>query len=263
MVPFTKGDVIKVAARTETDIIVDRTFVYKQPEPYGDCLVDTSKKSSFNSQYFDYIVKTMGQNYSQQYCFALCIQSQFIKNCGCAAFEYPVFKNSSNLFCELDNYFTCSKTIKNLTECKAACPFECFSIDYSVKTHSLLYPTTTSVLKSNNITDVNFFNIDAFKTMERILYINVYYHSTQYTLSEENILIQPADVVANFGGTKLFFDLKYYILNTYIYVLGTLGLFLGFSLLSFIELIDLVCKIVHVFITFCLNRRKNKFTIAQ
>jgi hypothetical protein len=46
-----------VPPRANTDLILDRNFITKQPAPYGDCLLDTTVNSSLSAQYFDYIVK--------------------------------------------------------------------------------------------------------------------------------------------------------------------------------------------------------------
>ena len=39
-IPFKEGDVIKVAAGAETDLIINRNFITKLPSPYGNCLSD-------------------------------------------------------------------------------------------------------------------------------------------------------------------------------------------------------------------------------
>ncbi len=111
IVPLTTGDVIKVRAGSNTDLIVERTFTYKKPNPYGDCLDDTSKNSNFSSVYFDYIVRTQGQNYTQQYCSELFLQDQYKKNCNCVAYDLPVFKNSSIPFCDSSYYTACTESI--------------------------------------------------------------------------------------------------------------------------------------------------------
>ena len=99
--PFTRGDIIKVCASSDTDIIVSRNFISKLPAPYGDCLDDTSSSSTFSSTYFDYIVRNKGYNYSQEYCLQLCIQQQTIKYCGCANVWIPSFDNSSLKYCTI------------------------------------------------------------------------------------------------------------------------------------------------------------------
>ena len=77
-VPFLKEDLIKVSAHSETDLIISRTFINGLPNPYGDCLLDTSSSSSFNSSYFSYIVNTLGINYTEHFCYSLCMQ-QYIR----------------------------------------------------------------------------------------------------------------------------------------------------------------------------------------
>ena len=47
-------------------------------------------------------------------------------------------------------------------------------------------------------------SITANEIQEAFVSLNVYYHSIHYTISEENIQITDVDVMANFGGIKLF-----------------------------------------------------------
>jgi hypothetical protein len=242
IVPFTSGDVIKVGARTNTDLIVDRNFITKLSAPYGDCLDDTSSSSKFTSQYFDYIVKTSGQNYTQKYCYLLCVQSQTIKYCSCANYNLPIFKNASTHFCNSTTEWNCvyqsiSKYETNISdECLKGCPFECFSIDYTVRSHASLYPNTNEAIELLDWTNSSADYIEPNEIAEAFLKFNVFFRSMQYIITTENPQMQPVDLVGAFG--------------------GLLGLFLGLSFLSFFEFFDVAWKIVQTLIIFFLNRKK-------
>ena len=67
--PLLNGDRVLASAGLETDIKVNRNFVTKQAAPYSKCLKDTTSTSTFTSTYFDYLVKVLGVQYSQQYCY--------------------------------------------------------------------------------------------------------------------------------------------------------------------------------------------------
>jgi hypothetical protein len=212
IVPFTKGDKIQLSARANTDLIVDRNFITKQPAPYGDCLSDTSRSSTFSSQYFDYIVKAKGQNYSQEYCFSLCVQQQTIKYCGCANFYLPVFTNSSTLYCKTTVQLDCMNNVvinygSNFTsDCTSACPFECFSIDFTVRSHFSLFPNTNEATILYDWAKNNGQTIGQTEVQEAYLSFNVYYRNIQFTRTEENVLLQQADLMSNFGGTRIIFS---------------------------------------------------------
>ena len=241
-VPFTQNDLIKVGAKTNTDLIVNRNFNYKLPYPYGYCLDDSSSASSFSSKYFDYIVKTKGYNYSEEYCYSLCIQQQNILFCGCANIWIPSFDNSSSNYCsttvELDCVFNLiSLKGDNFTdECSLACPFTCFSIDYNVVSHSALYP---NFFESNDLyqwAQSNGKTISLTEVAESYLQFNVFYHNMQYSITQDIAQMQVADVISNFG--------------------GIVSMFIGITFFIVIAIIDLVWKLLHVFVTFYSNKRK-------
>jgi hypothetical protein len=105
--PFKEGDIMKVAAGEETDLIVRRDFIMKLPSPYGNCLKDTTNNSTFNSVFFNYIVNTLGTLYSQNYCYSLCIQSQIIKKCACSSLNLPIFINTT-IICNQPLQMSCA-----------------------------------------------------------------------------------------------------------------------------------------------------------
>ena len=232
--PFTRGDVIKVGTGSDTDIIVNRNFISKLPARYGNCLDDTTSSSTFSSTYFDYIVRNKGYNYSQEHCFQLCIQQQTINYCGCANVWIPSFDNSSLKYCtatEVDCAITVVKVYGNnfTDQCNSACPFECYSIDYSVTTHRNLYPTSVEQYGIYNQIVTGGKNISYDSIPESFLKVCIYYHSMQYTQTLQIASMQTSDLMSNFG--------------------GTLGLFLGLSLLSFVEAVDILFKLFQILIT--------------
>ena len=78
--PLWQGDVLKAESGAETDFILNRNFVSKLPTPYDNCLL----QGTGGSLYYNYIVNTLGRNYSQQFSFKLCFQDQINRMCGCA-----------------------------------------------------------------------------------------------------------------------------------------------------------------------------------
>ena len=241
IVPFTQGDSVKAAAGTETDIIISRNFNSKLPSPYGDCLLDTSSKSSFSSIYFNYIVKTVGKNYTQEYCYSLCVQQQTIKYCGCANIWIPGFENSSAIYCSSTSELSCMNDLFVLnednitTECNQACPFECFSIEYNMISHKARYPTNY-VLVNYLLPIYSSYGVTSAEIPEAVVKINVYYHKMQYTVTNQVASMEQADLMGLFG--------------------GTLGLFLGMSFLSFVEVIDLAFQLISSIAIYFQSKKK-------
>ena len=204
--PFTKGKPILVPSGAETDLIINRNYITKLASPYGDCLDDTSENSSFTSQYFDYIVRTLKQGYTQEYCYSFCLQKQTIKYCGCSNSYLPVFLNTKE-YCANVTQYSCVWSVNEkygnefTDHCKSSCPFECFSIEYKVASSRALYPTVyklNSLLYKYNysqrITNIQY-------ASQAFLRLNIYYDSMEYTTTTETAQMLQADLFSNFGGT--------------------------------------------------------------
>ena len=72
--------------------------------------------------------------------------------------------------------------------------------------------------------------------------------------------MQVTDLLSNFGGKWIFYNLLF--LNVLIFQ-GLLGLYLGFSFLTFAELLDIFFGIVYLIITYTLNKRQNNQVNAE
>ena len=206
--PFSKGSIILISPSSDTDIIINRNFLSKLPQPHGYCLEDTSLTSKYNSPYFDYIVRTLNQIYSQEYCYNLCLQAQTIRYCACSNVQLPVYLNTTR-FCSSINLteYACVWKIVPLYEkefanhCKTSCPFECYSIDYIITSSRQLYPTKYRLDQllykfnyTHRITDKQL-SKDAF------LRFNIYYQGMQYTKIDEVASMSQEDLLSSFGGT--------------------------------------------------------------
>jgi hypothetical protein len=252
-VPFTQGDRIKVAAGAETDLIVNRNFISKLEFPYGDCLKDTSSKTVFTSYYFDYLVKTMKVEYNQENCFALCLQKYIMESCNCSNSFMPAF-NFTTHFCVnprveipcMKNVITnFSKTSASL-KCQEACPFECNSIEYGITSYRALFPSTfyASILYDalkNKRVNISYDNIG--KAVSRV---NIYYKSMQYLSTQQVISTSSEDLFSNIG--------------------GTLGLYIGISVLSLVEVFELGFNLMMVLISSIKSKKQitnNNFEIVE
>ena len=210
--PFSKGNIFLVSPGADTDIIINRNYVKKLPPPHGYCLEDTSLNSKFNSPYFDYIVNTLNQTYSQEYCYNFCLQTQTIKYCDCSNVQLPVYLNTTR-FCSSINLteYACVWIIipvykKDFSKhCELSCPFECFSVDYITTSSRQLYPTKYRLDQllykfnySQIITDEQF-------SKEAFLRFNVYYQGMQYTITEQLTSMNIQNLISEYGGTLGFF----------------------------------------------------------
>ena len=198
--PFSSGNVIKVSVNTRTDILINRDFLTKLPQPYGDCLQDTSNSSSFSSPYFDYIVKVLRTNYSQDYCQQFCIQTQTIKYCNCSSVFLPLYQNSTKI---CNTQTECMYNVVGtygdqfVSSCKAACPFECYSIGYSTTTYQSYYPTDNRKEELNKLYNSTI----AYADMQlAFLKVSIYYQKMLYNQIEQLASFDDSALAANFGG---------------------------------------------------------------
>jgi hypothetical protein len=112
--------------------------------------------------------------------------------------------------------------------CQNECPLECNSVDYATSVSYASYPSKVygSILAKNPQLQAKFISgsnasaIDFNDLKETLVAFNVYYDDLSYKSFIELEKTSLVDLVASIG--------------------GTLGLFLGMSFLSFVELIDLL-----------------------
>jgi hypothetical protein len=248
--PFSQGDQIKAAAGAETDVIVSRNFITKLESPYGKCLKDITSSSAFSSYYFNYIVRTLGETYSHEYCFSLCLQKNIMNKCNCSNTLMPIF-NGTDKFCSDPNTdIVCLKNLVNSfgdtnasADCQTACPNECESIDYGISTYRTLYPTLSYVknlytyLQNRNIS-IRYVDVEKAVTK-----VNIYYKSMEYTITIQKIQTSPEDLFSNIG--------------------GTVGLYIGISILSLVEVVELGFNLVLALLTFLKSKKLGKVNIEE
>jgi amiloride-sensitive sodium channel subunit alpha len=247
--PFSQGDKIKAAAGAETDLILSRNFITKLESPHGDCLKDKTNSSKFTSFYFDYIVKTLGVDYSHEYCFNLCLQTQIINACNCSNTLMPSFRNTTKyckdytteILCMTDVVKKVNKTFA--LECEIACPVECDSIEYEVTTYRALYPnyyytqilSAAAAAKGINISDAD---ID-----KAVAKVNIFYKNMEYKTTTQKIQTTTEDLFSNIG--------------------GTLGLCIGISILSLVEVFELGFKLVLALIVHLKSRKQIQSDVKE
>lgn len=247
--PFPDEDGIDVSAGKQTNIAIGRVFVNRLPDPFSDCIdnLDLNHNKNLALQYIEIMSNLSNSKYNQKYCLKLCLQQYVISKCNCYDLSLPFSNhlNSSINGCYESHDTDCShiKEIEffnsnEIGDCYKKCPIECETMSFSTKITTADYPSLWyyNILRRN---DKFFINNTNYPTLARlpyeqlklsILMINVYYEDGLYTrISEAPELT--IELLISFVG-------------------GNLGLFLGISLLSLIE-------IVEVFLNFIILSLKN------
>ena len=262
--PFPEDDGVDVSVGQQTNIAVSRTIIQHLPKPYNDC-VDIIDNSNVNRNNIFKVMKTvMNQTvYNVNFCLKMCTQLYVNKSCGCYDYSLPYVSNFgvSNLYingcstvqelsCLIDSKLKLSDIYD--TECINNCPFQCNEAIYNEAISSSAYPTewyANNLIADNgiffkNVTDenlLNYSNINYDYLKNTILKVNIFYDSLYYT----GIVEAPAYTVDNLFG----------------FIGGSIGLFIGMSILSVAELFEFIIHMIfHVFQCGCKGKKVKKTT---
>ena len=241
-----------LAPDTENRISIQRTLVKKLPAPFGDsnCVQNAENEKNDLSIYEknSMIYKTYELNsmkyYSQKTCMQLCYQEELIKNFNCSDEYLPYIKSRGVKSCvklldsSLEKTNKNSSSYKQILEfrksfdndyCSTQCPIECEHMKYAVTLSSSQYPSMTYaelIMSYSNVSDLKTYKkID--DQPKNVIAINAFYPADSFTLIEDKPSLELWAFISNFG--------------------GTFGLFLGGSVLSFAEIVELIieCLIVY------------------
>lgn len=232
---------IQLLSGTETNVAVDRTFISRKPKPFSDCVDQVDEESS------DLVIETFNQigGYSQTTCIILCYQEFYDKVFGCFNKNLPRPKKGPNITCDIiKNKEIKQANVDNL--CFKKCPKECEFVKYDLTVSSALFPTETYtkiLLYNENITgnfeaEYHDFEVEYQKALSSILSAKIYFKSDLVKIVREKPLITKEVFVASIG--------------------GTLGLFLGLSLISILEFIEFLAEICIIYVHNIIQSRKNK-----
>ncbi len=227
-------DGIRVSPGFQTDISIERSFKFILPKPYSDCEIDESSSKTINSELYDLIAKSQYQ-YTQQLCLEQCFQKFVLKQCNCVAsafislFDANICQDLNGVICYL-NVFNDNYLSKNFIRdnCLGLCPLECNVTQYktSLTAHQFQGNIYTEYIKNNRNLSSDFLNkeINSDTVGYSIASLYIFYGSLSYTISNESPKMDFVSLLANIG--------------------GNLGLFLGLSMLSLCEIIELTIEIV-------------------
>lgn len=224
-----------VKPSTETNFVLKRNFVNKLPYPYSDCTIDlrTNTIDSVDSSLYKGLLNS-NITYSQYYCYVKAYRLNTYRKCGCVL-EIGDVSGVTNL-CTTNEEQACDAKSFNVDfirndfygEFDKDCPLECNTMYYDVTQNSQNFPTNTyarRLLKTHPFfrQAAETVNLTEQDVMESILRVNIYYSEIGYASLDELATYTANDMI---GGTG-----------------GVLSLFLGVSLISFVEIIELIVLI--------------------
>jgi hypothetical protein len=191
-------------------------------KPYGFCLEDLSKS---NSEYYKYI-KRKNKIYRRVDCISLQRQNMVQTACNCSTtffMEYGENISYCNIPSDLDCLFNTAGVPDDSSDNGYdICPLECesFTYTYSLASSGPINPMHLKGVKqylvSQNITNNN---ITDEELASSLAFVNIYYNHLGYTEIIEKPSYTTLSLISNVG--------------------GTLGLFMGLSLLSLFEFVEI------------------------
>ena len=220
---------IFVETGKQTNIAIKKSITRNAPSPHSEC----QELDSFRSAMFDLF---SGAEYRQTDCFKMCLQSIIVENCKCFYLELPLIEDVlpcitvSEVMCLSKNYDYTFTEFRQ--KCDKQCPLECEYATYDSVATSLEFP-------SQQFYDALKFNSDnsslllleqsyvEYKQSHALL--NIFFPNVAYTEISQTPKTSLVDLISNLG--------------------GALGIFLGFSIFSCIELAEVMVQILVV--VFC------------
>jgi amiloride-sensitive sodium channel subunit alpha/amiloride-sensitive sodium channel subunit gamma len=226
---------ILVSPGVETNIAISKTFVTQKDYPYSDCISDFSNVDSI--LYKSLI--TANLRYTQQDCYPQCFQSNVEKNCSCYNTLFPPVNLKNPCITSADSACVFKVRMDFFAgrfndECSSLCPLECDRVLYS-------YTISSSTSMSEKYAELYYMNDQIIKskypgrnvTFEDIkkglVNVKIFYEGLYYTEISETESQTVFDLISSIG--------------------GTMGLFIGISLLSFIEILEIIIEILILLFT--------------
>ena len=238
---FDEG--IDVSSGEATNIVINKLINTKLGHPYNKCFSNLTNINSFDSEFYRAIIQS-NKTYTQKECFDVCLQNEFLESCNCSFPFFINFKNKPN--CESISDFLCiSQVYPSLykyvnTKCLQHCPENCETIDYRITASHSQFPNpnyANSYLKNYSTLQPYFqpeselnsrIEIDNDLLKKSLALINIFYEDLKYTKVSQIAKMNFEDLLSNVG--------------------GTLGLFIGISFLSIIEVFDLLLQVMFILV---------------
>ena len=204
--------------QTENYFILNKLVDKKLPSPYSKC------ENTSDSPLLKEIVES-NITYTREYCLTLCGCKNFTRTCDCSCptvYENQMF-NQSCYTTKNDCVINAGLSKDLKSTCYNLCPLECESTNFEVTTQTVEYDFT-----DDKDIDIEVCQMYFNKCIDNSLIINFYYETLKYTETTQIAKTTIPDIISMIG--------------------GTMGLFLGLSLLSFIEVLGFFIEVLFIFI---------------
>ncbi|CAH3105581.1 unnamed protein product [Porites lobata] len=237
-VPFPYNEGHSVLPSRSTSFGIRRTVIERE-DPFGNgsCV----SQSALNGK--NLYAKKYNASYSKQACMNTCHADKQIADCGCAEGQFPTDADICNLRnktigkCCLEKIQY--KLLTGELDCEAQCPTPCREVQYKSTLSMGHWPSFgyESILESRVKTDSTLAKEldNGYFLSENFLQVKVFYEQLNYEKVTERISYEGVNLVADIG--------------------GQLGLWIGISVLTCCEFLELAWMIIQTIINRISGRR--------
>ncbi|XP_077866820.1 acid-sensing ion channel 4-A-like [Saccoglossus kowalevskii] len=223
-IPDVVNQGLSIAPGTQTSIGMTTTIVSNLGEPFNDCVEDVENEL----QYFD-------GNYSLSKCWMECETDYVIEQCGCRYFYMPGDRPYCTPYELTTCYFEAMDNFSLLTDQCSHCTDPCQTTMYNTKLSYAFYPSqifagllaSSSTWPCDEAIDTTGVELLAREDSGYVCKRYMRDNFSKTTVYFEDLKIQSINQQRGYEPFKLVCDIG-----------GTLGLFFGASMVTFLEIID-------------------------
>jgi hypothetical protein len=227
---YSKGYYIRPGSFNFYDI--NRVYDQKLELPYNNCYKNVSK-SDYNQTIINYMMLKKIQ-YSHNECLYLCKNLKFnevnVCNFSLNSLDQDIYSemyklnNDSIVRKCISAYFKESNDNNNNNNniyCSNYCSYECDTFTYDINSYSMMTKSSGNIDYSESL--YNSYGFNSYDNVSNTFFaFIVYYNDLQYTLIKQHPKIELFDLISNVG--------------------DTLGLFIGFSFISLLEVFEILAE---------------------
>ncbi|XP_033109434.1 amiloride-sensitive sodium channel subunit alpha-like [Anneissia japonica] len=247
--PFPEDEGLQIPPGYHTSVSITKSVTKRIGSPYNTCVKDSDE--SFHNIYSD----LYGVSYSVQTCTKSCYQEKVVERCGCFDSNYPFRGGIGPCRYGIKNDSAClskvSADYKNsLFHCD--CPQPCNVDEFKVSTSFSYWPTPNyknDLLGLLNVSSPNLHDIvmkdekDMRTLRENLLLLDIYYANLNYDFIQESAVYSRSDLASGLG--------------------GTVGLWIGVSVLTVFEAIEFIYDAAYLLVTKVCIRKKSKSKLPK
>ena len=222
---------VQLSVGHDTSILLDKRVEKRLKKPYSKCEYQEDSQDDYDSEFVK-LLREKGIRYSLKYCLSNCYQKYLISLYNCTdAEEFSFYDNVHDCVSkkEVENiigaYYTFIDT--KYKECLSVCPIECDKNRIiATQTSSKMFSVRNKTKLLRFFENKNYTQLTPDIIRNSLVKLQINYDSFSYTKMSEFPSKNLVSVISDIG--------------------GIIGLFLGMSLLSLVEIFEILIEIISI-----------------